>query len=287
MATAYLTFICCIAKTVIDYLIQTSGTKYDAGPTFTSLPGPASEVEKDQPRLRRWSFALEEVITSFSDQQVVTGLAILIGGFSQLQWGIAAYHWLNVVNLAWFSAMTHLLTLTTLRTQIRGSKTMRALRVVGMGCLVVMLIVALVPVGFVLVDGQFVSNFPAWCLYRPHMDWKISPNQTPSPGDESGNYSWAYVIFAILVLLFGYVSRVRLLFGDEKTLVRDILHIPHLNLGNLIESRLEGLKEKSGNELGLLAGLEYKLIHSIFILSISAADLYTTTLWEVSNSSIY
>lgn len=101
MVTAYLTAVCCISKEIIGHTSDPAGTSMQS---------------------RRWSFALSNAIASFSDQQVITGIAILIGGFSQLQWGIGAFHWVNLTNLAWFSAMTHLLTLTTMRQEIRGSK---------------------------------------------------------------------------------------------------------------------------------------------------------------------
>lgn len=52
---------------------------------------------------------------TMSDFQLITGLAILISGFTQLQTGISAYHWQRLVQLAWFSSVTHLCCLTALR----------------------------------------------------------------------------------------------------------------------------------------------------------------------------
>lgn len=68
--------------------------------------------DKNTPKLDIWSFALGNVILNFSDQQVVLGIAVLIAGVSQLSSGLDSYHWSTVLNLAWFSSFTHILTLT-------------------------------------------------------------------------------------------------------------------------------------------------------------------------------
>jgi len=49
------------------------------------------------------------------DTQTVTGLGLLVSGFADLFNGITAYHFLLVVQLAWFSNITHLTGLTVLR----------------------------------------------------------------------------------------------------------------------------------------------------------------------------
>jgi formate/nitrite transporter FocA (FNT family) len=72
MGTAYLALICCIAKSIIDH-------KRTAKVEIRSS-------------LDRWVFALGEIIVILSDQQVITGISILVGGFSQLQSGITIYH---------------------------------------------------------------------------------------------------------------------------------------------------------------------------------------------------
>jgi hypothetical protein len=45
-----------------------------------------------------WSYALETAIVSFSDQQVITGISIIIEGITQLGWGLDLYHWQTVAN---------------------------------------------------------------------------------------------------------------------------------------------------------------------------------------------
>ncbi|KAF2428790.1 hypothetical protein EJ08DRAFT_699010 [Tothia fuscella] len=53
---------------------------------------------------------------SFSDQQLVTGIAVLVAGIKKLADGnITIYHFSLVTDLAWFSSNTHLLSLLTIR----------------------------------------------------------------------------------------------------------------------------------------------------------------------------
>jgi hypothetical protein len=80
LGTAYITLICCVAKAFLDHKSCAAGSN--------SL-------------LYRWSFALESVIMVLSDQQVITGISIILGGISQLRSGLPVYHWQSVVNLAW------------------------------------------------------------------------------------------------------------------------------------------------------------------------------------------
>lgn len=84
---------------------------------------------------------------TMSDFQLITGLSILISGFTQLDTGISAYHWQRLVQLAWFSSITHLCTLTALRSYFRHHIIGYFWRLPGMVILILMLIVALIPTG--------------------------------------------------------------------------------------------------------------------------------------------
>ena len=92
----------------------------------------------------RWRAALEKFVLVFSDQQIVTGIAMLIAGFAQ--WNtIDVYHWQVVVYLAWMSSNTHLTTLTVLRSYLQQRHTLKTWRITGMTIMVILLIVAFVP----------------------------------------------------------------------------------------------------------------------------------------------
>jgi len=51
----------------------------------------------------------------FSDPQLVTGIGILVSGYTQITCSLSTYYWQVIVYLAWFSSLTYLTTLTALR----------------------------------------------------------------------------------------------------------------------------------------------------------------------------
>lgn len=93
-----------------------------------------------------------------SDFQLITGLSILISGFTQLDTGISAYHWQRLVQLSWFSSITHLCTLTTLRNYFRRHTIGYFWRLPGMIILILMLIVALVPTGHYTWESSIIQS---------------------------------------------------------------------------------------------------------------------------------
>lgn len=65
---------------------------------------------------KKWIEALQSATLIFGDSQAITGNA----GYSQLPCGLASYHWQIAVDLAWFSPITHLTTLTCLRHHLKN-----------------------------------------------------------------------------------------------------------------------------------------------------------------------
>ncbi|CAO2649168.1 Nn.00g101170.m01.CDS01 [Neocucurbitaria sp. VM-36] len=110
--------------------------------------------------------ALIKCMLVMSDFQLLTGISILISGFTQLPCGISAYHWQKIVYLAWLSSITHLCCLTFLREYFYQHKALLVWRVPGMIMLVVMLLVAMIPTGQytwtagVTSDSTFKANEP-------------------------------------------------------------------------------------------------------------------------------
>ncbi|KAK6213631.1 hypothetical protein QIS74_09633 [Colletotrichum tabaci] len=103
------------------------------------------------------SLVAYDLVNTFSDLQLVTGLAVLVGGIKELGDGlISTYHFLIVTDFAWFYTFTHLLSLVVTRS-VRDSvkrthprrydaensglaaRLARALRIVLMAANVVML----------------------------------------------------------------------------------------------------------------------------------------------------
>jgi hypothetical protein len=264
LAMAYLTLICCIVKCLLDRKRATSTRKHP---------------------LKQWSLALETTIISFSDQQVITGISIIIGGLSQLEWGLAVYHFQAVGNLALFSTMTHILTLTVLREKMRSNKTIRILRIVLMGCLAVLLIFVMAPIGYLTSSAGLIDiplDFPAWCLYHPSVAWESEEGGLIHHTGPAG-YNFIYSILALGVIVYSYTSRVLLLFPGLVS--RSMLRIPTGQPWTSMESKMAALQTVQTTTrkrfLGKAAWLGHRLLFSFYIFLVSGAELYTSKIWEV------
>jgi hypothetical protein len=204
-----------------------------------------------------WSYALETAIVSFSDQQVITGISIIIGGIIQLGWGLDLYHWQTVANLAWFSAFTHIITLTVLRRKDSFHKRFKIPRMIAMLILLVMLVVGLYPVGYVTTNSGVPANLPAWCLYHPNLPWYSS---------KTVGYNWLYTTLTFIILFFSYSTRLLLLFVDHLS---DAMYC----------QRRRPTKSKPpgwGNTEPM-----HKLRRSISAVLIAGKAMFTSTPWEV------
>jgi hypothetical protein len=89
---------------------------------------------------------LQHAILVLSDQQIVTGIAIMAAGFVGLRNGETnVYHYQIVLYLAWLSSSVHPSALTFLRPFMESHTAVRFWRLVGMVVLFFTLIVGLVP----------------------------------------------------------------------------------------------------------------------------------------------
>lgn len=99
-----------------------------------------------RPARFRISFALRQAIIALSDQQIVTGIAIMAAGFQGLRLGgIDSYHYQTVVYLAWMSSSVHLSAISLLAPLLKERPALRIWRLTGMLVLLVLLIIGLVP----------------------------------------------------------------------------------------------------------------------------------------------
>lgn len=142
-----------------------------------------------------------------SDQQLVTGLAILISGYSQLRCGLSFYHWQIITTLSWYSSITHIATLLFLRQYLQKNKFIWYLRVSLMAGLTVMLAIGILPTGSssvlyygdstspFTIDEQAVLATPARCFF----DLKNLELNTQGLA--------IYVIFSEIILLGGLLVR--------------------------------------------------------------------------------
>ena len=93
------------------------------------------------PRIER---ALVQTMKALSDQQIVTGIAILAAAIGRVN-SFSAYHWKVIVSLGWLSSNVHILTLSTLRPLLAQNRGIMMWRLFGMLVLLVLVLIVLLP----------------------------------------------------------------------------------------------------------------------------------------------
>lgn len=135
---------------------------------------------------------LEQFISSLSDQQLVTGIAILSAGWIR-HTQEKLYHCAMIMDLAWMSSNTHLLTLSVLHDFFKPHREIRYWRLTLMICNFVMLFVANVYSGISTWYDDFA--YPAQCDFD-------AVNQDPSwIGGMPARYAYA----SAALLVYGYL----------------------------------------------------------------------------------
>jgi hypothetical protein len=122
---------------------------YVLGAIDASLLGPVDLLVHRIPTRPRisaaWQEALDACVLLFSDQQIMTGLAVLIAGFVGLANRMDVYHFQIVIMLAWMSSSVNLTALTVLGRYFAEHKAVLYWRLGGMLTILTLLLVALVP----------------------------------------------------------------------------------------------------------------------------------------------
>lgn len=151
----------------------------------------------------QWRKNIESIMMSLSDQQLVTGLAILTAAYYEMlnSGTMDIYHWQIVVYLAWMSSSVHIASLTLLRDVFNRNPVLRNIRVAGMLILLVLLTIATWPTRSTFGAPWFT---PARCL------WTWSPGGWVNP-------DWS---LTITMLLFAYIWKLSQLFTSSRGWVR-------------------------------------------------------------------
>ena len=222
--------------------------------------------------------ALQSAVLTFSDQQSITGIAILVSGYSQLACGLAIYHWQVTVDLAWFSSITHLATLTCLRHYFHQRPTLRVWRILLMGITVAMLACAIGSTGFLGIES-FSLSYPAWCLF--HANFVEEPGGRKSQfGDLY--YNNVYIVITQSFLGVSYATRLILLFPTGCNWMRSTVRATPSNFFKRVLLMLRDKAIHSPRTLcKTLWVLTYRLLLSVYCLLKATADLYGSVLWEV------
>ena len=109
-----------------------------------------------------WVPVIEKVALGLSDQQLLTGLAVLVAGF-WTHCSISVYHFALVNDLAWFSANAHLTTLGLLDGFFQDNPVLRNWRVVLMVAFAILLVASSVMEAHYQLDESW--PYDAQCLF--------------------------------------------------------------------------------------------------------------------------
>jgi hypothetical protein len=153
--------------------------------------------------------AVTRFILGFSDQQLATGLAILVASLAN-RCHLTLYKHRVVFCLAWFSVTTHLGTLKVLREYFYEYGVVRNWRVIGIFAFLILLFISQI---FLIlgVDGYGIDDpvnpaTPLQCI----IDGRTCPS----------NFSWLSILVDLSVVLFllvSYISFTWDLFTDPRT----------------------------------------------------------------------
>jgi hypothetical protein len=172
--SAYLTFALVLASYLFGQVDSSLLNVVDTQ-VFRVRPYRPPQTLNGRPTRLRVSRALRQAILALSDQQIVTGIAILGAGFQGLRLGgIDSYHYQTVIYLAWMSSSVHLSALSILAPVLKERPALRIWRLTGMLVLLVLLVVALIPTtsndwGLIMWNGMAHGNsgwgVPAVCFW--------------------------------------------------------------------------------------------------------------------------
>ena len=150
-------------------------------------------------RLQR-SQVIERFILTLSDQQLVTGLGILIAGYKGLC-TISFYNMNIITAIAWFSSTTHLSTLAILRGYLIDHPRIRNWRAAAMLLLFALLVVAQLAIA---APAEFCV--PAQCLFY---SWTYGESYRPL------GIPFVGTIIIVLFLIASYTSRIARLYSPD------------------------------------------------------------------------
>jgi hypothetical protein len=288
MATAYIT----LMMVIVHYLFDHDETSNPVDRVVIDGAGKLWKAlisDRSKP-LEKWSEAIEAAVLMFSDQQLVTGIGILVSGYTQINCALSTYHWQIVVYLAWFSSLTHLTTLTALRTFFRDQLTLAYWRVFFMGCTIILLATALAPTGYV-VEAVTVDIFseasispPISCLFST-AKFNDAYESIFSYGLEP--FNWLFILVSLLFLLVSYVSRVISLFASTADKAQFMLITwPGYKLKKAILITIRNSKTCDNITTRVLWTSLSFILMTIYVLLKITFEIGQSMLWEVGCLSL-
>lgn len=231
---------------------------------------------------KKWIRPLETALITFSDTQVITGIAILLGGYIQLYSGISSYHWQVIVALAWFSSLTHLLTLKSLRGYFRKRLEMAIWRAAFMGFVMILLIAALGPTGYISQNEAIAT--PAFCLFSSKRRLEVSRHAVSS-SDSFDAFNLPLIFLSIFFLVTNYVLKVIGLFTTVPETWQSWLET---NVSKHLKYNLECTARLRDNSAFTIIKKFWDMLRALvlltYVLSKAFYEIGGSMLWEVYTS---
>ena len=248
----------------------------------------------------RWYRTLRKAVLVFSDQQIVTGIAILVAGF--IEWrDITVYHWQVVTYLGWMASNVHLTSLTFLRDYLQANETLRLWRIAGMTILFGLLVVSIVPSGSVawavaIANPSYSDGYgnaytcdsmqlPAHCFWN--MDLASLSSGLSELQYEGSIDGWTGVspdtVGSYIILVLSYAWKAAMLFEPGKRLLRQGLRTSPLRVFERPLHRIAA--SYSSRSRSATESRRYQALMSLYIplLAISnLAESFLASLWMVA-----
>lgn len=207
-----------------------------------------------------------------SNMQIMTGIPILICGFSSLHCGLSAYHWQVLGYLARFSSITQLSALTFLRNYLYNRPRERFLRLLAMFIFLCMLTIATIPTASFtwLYNDGFTSDTSsseyAVCYFArtPNID----------------RLAFKSMAISTSLLVFSFSTCVIKLHQPLSEIVKGARRRLNSSYQNRLR-RLYTWSEPSGSS-GWKRIVVYRPCHAALFFSRLLADTYSSMLMEVS-----
>ena len=216
-----------------------------------------------------------------------------MSGYSQVDCHLTIYDANLIVDLVWFSSITHLATLTSLRRYFRERPALRLWRLICMAITAGMLSYALIFTGFEpmlpTAPGSAYPNilgYPAWCYLHPR-ELELAAEAYSRAGDTGYvQYNSPYIALIMIFLVVSYITRTIRLFPLASHRIQTVFRTkPSVVLKNKL-ARLEyqvGCAETTSRRR--LRRLSYKSLLSVYCLFGATFDVYMSLSWEVRTKS--
>lgn len=194
---------------------------------------------------------------SLSDQQLVTGLAVLVAGYHEMiNHNLTLYHWHMIVWLALLSSPVHIASLTLLRDVLNKNPVLRNLRVAGMLILLGLLSTATWPTR----GGLSALHVPAKCCWTQSGSLRYMTKQSFRGFDPS----WC---ITLVMLLFAYAWKLSQLFEPSRSWVRKwLVAKPQAGIERLMRRAIVSRRPR------WLTWLAYKLVAVYYLTFVIYAE---------------